>query len=135
VLAQRFGITVLSSTATPSIAPPQPSTSAHQAAGRHWDRLPVPGEDFLKRRLTKNKARFRSATFGHVLRNRALRRPDAASSHRDRQPIMATTFRSASPPESKLSSVLTHATKLHSGVQRPPGGAVLPKKSGHLPYP
>jgi len=31
----------------------QPSTLSHQAVGRHRDRLPVPGEDFLKRKSTK----------------------------------------------------------------------------------
>jgi len=40
---------------TSSSTESQPSTSSHQAVDRHWDRLPVPGEDFLKRKSTKTK--------------------------------------------------------------------------------
>jgi len=44
-----FKVTTSSSTKS------QPSTLSDQAVGCHWDRLPVPGEDFLKRKSTKTK--------------------------------------------------------------------------------
>jgi hypothetical protein len=98
---------------TSSSTESQPSTSAHQAVGRHWDRLPVPGEDFLKRKSTKTKLGSVAPPSDIFSATEHFGVHDAAGSPRDRQPIMATTFRSASPPESKLSSVLTSATKLH----------------------
>jgi len=117
---------------TSSSTESQPSTLSHQAVGRHWDRLPVPGEDFLKRKSTKTNlssaappSDIFSATehFG-VLMLLAVW---------DRQPIMATTLRSASPPESKVSPVLTSATKLHLAYK---GCLEEPcfTKLGYLPY-
>jgi len=103
-----------------------------QAVDCHWDRPPVPGEGFPKRKSTKTNLSstvppsdiFSVTEYFGVLMLLAVW---------DRQPIMATNLRSASPPESKVSPVLTSATKLHLAYKGCLAELCV-TKLGHLPY-
>jgi len=79
----------------------------------------------VKHRPTKIKARFCSATLYHLSATEHFGALKLLAVTGVDSPFTATTFQSASPPESKLGSVLTPVAKLAADAQRPPGGAVL----------